>query len=540
MNDLTPPLQLRWAYRGAVALPAVYSDLVVTHRDDPWCLVGLHPLSGEEAWRVPGRFVWKRLGERVVGVRAVVRRGKTVRHDTIALDCRSGRVLQEERAAFWPLAFPAGSDWYVGAPLDASEGSVLSRVSLEPGGRDSWRATFRAKEFIQECAVGSRRVLAVVDDEVIALSAKRGRQLWRTSLGSVDAPAEWLAWSPELSGGLLIVSTDSGTAALDAGSGQIVWHQSIRGSRAAAGNQLYIHGRKPGASGTGHTLWSLDVRTGNVLMETDVSAFLEKVAEGNCFVGPPAVTDTHLFLADDCGTLWALERATGEPVWRHRPKGMLGYVGGTRPIIHENRLCITSFNMDPRPPAELYYEQSEGPSTVLEATGAANEPLGRSLPFEVERVLRRRRLTRRLPYHAARGEWTVLVCRVSEGSFFLAVRGKSRGRLAAPLDSGEGAIWVASVADGDALLTAFRKAFGSRSKASRARRVRAPGVLEVTVLKAAGKESDWLHTKWSGKEGTPESYVHWSETERRGEVREKDESYRRDLMDLLASLVLRE
>jgi hypothetical protein len=46
-------------------------------------------------------------------------------------------------------------------------------------------------------------------------------------------------------------------------------------------------------------------------------------------------------------------------------------------------------------------------------------------------------------------------------------------------------------------------------------------------------------SKWTGEDGVPEFFVNWSVAEKRGAIVEKDESYRKDLTQLAARLVVR-
>jgi hypothetical protein len=132
-----------------------------------------------------------------------------------------------------------------------------------------------------------------------------------------------------------------------------------------------------------------------------------------------------------------------------------------------------------------------------------------------------------------------LECVSGDASFLIGVRGaKNKG----PWSWREGALWVPTVASGERLLAALRRAWGARPGKARARsRLKAPTILAVTVLgskvgESGSRKGTWTRTKWTGSEDVPEFYVRWSTDEKRGVLTEKDESYRRALFALFRSI----
>lgn len=71
----------------------------------------------------------------------------------------------------------------------------------------------------------------------------------------------------------------------------------------------------------------------------------------------PVITEQYIFIADHSGRLWALEKQTGRPVWRHRPQGIQTFVNGF-PAVNGNRLFFGRSSGGPFPGRLYCYEEA--------------------------------------------------------------------------------------------------------------------------------------------------------------------------------------
>jgi hypothetical protein len=528
--SISPPLILRWTYAGAVWSADPGPDVILTQREGPWALAALSR-EGRELWRLPGRFNWIRTEDGIVAVRYQAQGRKSEIATCVVIDARTGSVLEEQRSKFgWRGACP-GRQSFIGDRLDSSS---IACVSLKPEQVVRWEHVLpRGAEDEPRVVCNQGRVFCAFGGEIVAFDEQTGREIWRASPRNSDELAKHLEWNLDAVGDSIITSTDNGTAAFDARTGGVLWFQKHRGPRAGYGGRLYISGRSWKGAERRTVMWAVDVASGELVSQWDLTAPVTKASEENRLTSRPAVSEAHVFCGDEIGTLWAFDRGNGKVVWQHRPKGTTGYISGTDPVIDGHRLYVTSYSMDAKHPAQLYvYEQEDAPAE----DDAGDEPdEGVQAEFVIERVLRHQALVRRVPYLAADGDWLVLQCRWADATFFLGIRpeAKVKGKLA----PAESALWVVDTGEGERLLAVLHRWLGTRPvKGKRALRPQPPTRLEASVL---GEENGWTKTKWTGSDGSPELYVNWSLKEKRGRIAEKDDAYRKDLIALFASLVAR-
>jgi hypothetical protein len=412
---------------------------------------------------------------------------------------------------------------------------VLQARSFEGEMAVVWEHSYAqtGAEFRGLACEGSRGVVTLLaggEGHLVCLDLRTGKEIWSTSLRALDKEPSG-RWDPAIADGLLVISVEDGTVALRMTDGRKAWHKPVIGIRTVQNGKVYVRGMNWGAAGQPSQIVVLALADGRELWRRDYPEVLKK-ARGNRLTGYLGVSETHIFCGDDTGTVWAFDGRSGLPVWHHRPKQAAAFASWTIPVIARNRLYIASAGDHPH---LLCYEPAAGDAPRVEADEGADEEAG--LPFRIERVYARQKLTKTRPRFAPGGAWTVLGCSLGKkGRFFLALNE----------DAGEGRLWVAEAGDGDVLLKAVRKAFPLRTSRApaAASRVKPPTRLEVEILASGAGEGGsgrgtWTLSKWMGKEGVPELYVNWSAAEKRGMIAEKDEGERKALLRLFAGLVAR-
>ena len=364
---------------------------------------------------------------------------------------------------------------------------------------------------------------------IAALSLETGKKIWAVPLHDIDEPAADGRWDPAVTQGLLIMGTASGTVAMAAKDGRLVWQSRMQALRTVYGDRIYLRGSNPDVPGRPSQIAVLDAKTGKPVWRRDYPEVLKK-GRDNRLMGYLAVSETHLYSGDANGVVWAFDARTGEPVWSQRPKGSEAFGPWTLPVAVDGRLFIASAGDKPH---LFCYEQTQ-PADAVPA-GDEEVDAQASVAFRIEKAHRRQDVTRSKPYFAPGGAWTVLNCRVADkGAFFLAVPESGK--------AGDGYIWVPGVEDADALLKAIRKAFPARGKAGpKGSRVKPPTPVDVAVLgsdvgETGSGRGTWTFSKWTGEGGAPEFYVNWSLADGRGVIAEKDEGQRKALLKIFAGL----
>ncbi len=111
-------------------------------------------------------------------------------------------------------------------------------------------------------------------------------------------------------------------------------------------------------AGSGGRLTELDT-SGQVLLEVRLEdRILSAWGLKNVrFATGLVVSETHFFIGDGTGRLYAFRKETAEPVWFHQPKGTNGYLGA-QPAVDGNRLYLVSGGNAQRPGALYCYESA--------------------------------------------------------------------------------------------------------------------------------------------------------------------------------------
>jgi len=208
-------------------------------------------------------------------------------------------------------------------------------------GKERWRFATGPRlpgfKGIEEVKQGVDSSIAVVkgkayfgawDGKAYCLDAETGKQVWAHQLGGI---VHW--HSPAVSGGkVLIGATDGKLYCLNADTGAPIWTTQLCGANldhmmggaAIAGNSAYLGG------GYENGVYAVSLLDGKI-------RWTFKAA--NLFCGTPAVDGAHVYgLADGGGQVFALERATGKPVWtRNFGKGW----GACLPVLSGTVLYVT-------------------------------------------------------------------------------------------------------------------------------------------------------------------------------------------------------
>ena len=367
--DIRPPLKLLWSYEGALVTPLVHGDrLFTTVRRNPLeeAHVACLETSGNEVWisRTTVEAGWALDSDRLVAVT------KQSGGHFIVLETETGRVIRELPTEYWLKALlPDG--YFLGRSRlerdDGSPGSSLALIRLgdlasvwqkvSEGQYTTRDGPRRDIQFDQDLAVLSDRIFIGRGDTLVCLERSNGREIWSSPVDKLGGPMDPGKWKPMVAQGLVVVSVIGGTAAFDVETGELSWlFDKNRGSRMVYGGRVYLVNSETNSLGSYHVV---DLVTGELLQERSTAAMAADNPEFESvfFTSSPLVAESHVFIGDGIGRLWALDRDSGTPVWFHRTREGQAFLGSV-PVPAGNRIYITSFSMDPRHPSRLYcYEQ---------------------------------------------------------------------------------------------------------------------------------------------------------------------------------------
>jgi outer membrane protein assembly factor BamB len=162
-----------------------------------------------------------------------------------------------------------------------------------------------------------------VGRRIYALSAADGSVLWGpVAIGGTYARA-WLTYDNDT---VFAINLNGDMMALDAATGTARWSKNIGagatsfGIPVALGGAVYAQASNDFFAvdqGDGHTLWTIFTNT----------------------AGPPAVSDSSIFLAWGCGEARRYDRLTGKRVWTHPSSGCSG--SGAVPALADGRVFVS-------------------------------------------------------------------------------------------------------------------------------------------------------------------------------------------------------
>lgn len=279
----------------------------------------------------------------------------------VELDLSTGRVVRSADCSFVLNVLLPERRAFLGCRASTHEDSYerdLALIALD-GLELLWLASSRGSAddvFALDCAIGDGSIFVCKGGKFVALDLETGEQRWAVAL---EEFGEQMLhdYRPKVSAHRVVIGAMKGTVAFDTATGEVVWFArgNPLGQGAVYGGRVYAHSRE---------FVVLDLNDGRVLLQTKLETLIEKKwgFRDVDFAGM-AVSETHFFIGDGRGRLYAFEKETGEPVWYHQPKGGNGYFSAI-PVIAGNRLYVTTASR-PRKPGALYcYEQAEEGGSV--------------------------------------------------------------------------------------------------------------------------------------------------------------------------------
>jgi outer membrane protein assembly factor BamB/ketosteroid isomerase-like protein len=280
------------------------------------------------------------------------------------LDTKSGAVRFKVRVAAGPIVRIPNTDPKTRADIRASavtvadgtlylgthDGHVLA-LDAETGAR---RWAFKTKDSVlaAPALAGGKLFVGCYDGRVHALDAATGRELW-----AYDTHAP-VTSTPVPVGDVVVVGSRSyDLLGLDAATGRevwkrYIWYSWIESTAAVRDGVAYL------GSSDAAKVFALDPKTGAARWEADVHGINW---------GQPAVTATRVFvgtqgshfLIDHAAAALALDRETGEPVWRfplpapgdRKPHGFAGSPAVGSGLVFLAALDGTLYAFDAAAPA---------------------------------------------------------------------------------------------------------------------------------------------------------------------------------------------
>lgn len=235
------------------------------------------------------------------------------------------------RYDFYASAVTAsGGAWYVGT----HDGRVLA---LDPSsGETLWESKTGGPVLAAPGVADGRVFVGSYDGRVYAFDAGDGRTMWTRDTGA-PVPS-----TPVPEQGVVVVGSRSyDLLGLDAETGEIrwehyVWYSWIESTARIEGGVAYV------GSSDAARVFAFDAVTGAMRWDTD--------SHGISW-GRPAVSLERVFVAvryspsivEHEANLLALDRETGEPVWRYpcdRPAGATHRGFAASPVVHRDRVFV--------------------------------------------------------------------------------------------------------------------------------------------------------------------------------------------------------
>jgi outer membrane protein assembly factor BamB len=357
--ELRPPLKLAWTLPETGASPLVQGGRCFVWSGGQNALICTDG-KGREAWRLACRYVAYALLEREV--LAVV---EIPERTFLRLDQETGRCLLSAPFEHSLVKLLPERRRFIGSTtIELGPSSFRFVVALvEAIAQPVVRWTRQTEHDFEEgpCGVAYDSSLACDGSyvyvrrgsELVALDLETGEDVWAAPLeGLGGASTVGGSSAPVVSSDIVVINTLDGIAALHRSDGRAAWYFPQRGVRMVYGDRVYVVTRDE--------YCAVELRTGACLLRVPLARNLEKKwrLKHVQFSSHLAVSETHGFIGDLHGRLYAFERDTGEAVWMDRPEGITAFAGSI-PVIAGSRLYISGFSMEPAPPPRLYcYEQA--------------------------------------------------------------------------------------------------------------------------------------------------------------------------------------
>lgn len=344
-DSVNPPLHMSWSRPlGAVthvASPVVAGDTVymTASDDDMTGLAGVYALDA-----ATGRVKWHYRTDSAVKNAATVADGRvfatTVDGKILALDARAGKSIWQQSVG------GSCARWVFGSPV-VLDGIVYAGVAAQfaafdaATGRQIWSAETSGDW------ISCYSSLAVSGDVVyvgsnfgkglFGVDKQTGKEKWRNNKEVITTHA-----SPVIAEGKLFYAANCKLHALDPASGNELWaaplpggwpisSPAVRGHRVVVGSgdgKLYCMG-----TATGKEQWSCETG-GPILFFGAYSRTAKPV------VSSPAISGEVVYFGGVDGRLYALELATGKPLWSYD----LGVPVTSSPAVSGNSVFVSTFD----------------------------------------------------------------------------------------------------------------------------------------------------------------------------------------------------
>ncbi len=231
----------------------------------------------------------------------------------------------------WTNSFPAFGITAVGNVVYA--GSLNNHVRAIDGssGNTLWDVQIADGVYATPAVVNGIVYVGTFQSSFYALDASTGAVVWKTPPSSLQWPQCWRS-SPTVVNNVIYVGNEcaGGVYALDANSGNQIWHTSNIGNTSAS--MSYANGVVYTQSDAG-IVYAIDASTGATLWSYDSGSS----SFGNSTI-PLAIANGVVYQGNSSNTLNALDAQTGALLWQYNT----GAVGRT--IIANHMLLVGSNN----------------------------------------------------------------------------------------------------------------------------------------------------------------------------------------------------
>ncbi len=226
-----------------------------------------------------------------------------------SIDAATGNTLWKADADMVITGGPGANENL--AIIGSEEGDVLAYASET--GEFVWQTKVSSAILAAPAEANGIVVVRTVDGKVFGLDAKDGARLW---IYNRTVPALTLRGTsnPVITGNIVIAGFDGGrVSAIDLQTGKLIWETSVALASGRSelermvdidsdpvilGNDIYV------ATFQGR-LASVALENGRITWTRDISSYAGLTTDG-----------TNLFITDDQSHVWALDKSTGNSVWK--------------------------------------------------------------------------------------------------------------------------------------------------------------------------------------------------------------------------------
>ncbi|RKZ70842.1 MAG: outer membrane protein assembly factor BamB [Gammaproteobacteria bacterium] len=232
-----------------------------------------------------------------------------VRGNLVAIDATSGNRLWESDADMNITGGPGSSETLT--MIGSEEGDVLAYTS--ESGEFLWQAKVSSEVLAAPQEAYGVVVARTIDGKIFGLDAYDGRRLW---VYDRTVPSLTLRGTsnPVITGDIVIAGFDGGRiSAIELHTGKLIWETSVSLASGRSqlermvdidsdpviiGNDIYV------ATFQGRVA-SVALEDGRITWARDISSYAGLTADEN-----------NIYITDDQSYIWALERSTGNSVWK--------------------------------------------------------------------------------------------------------------------------------------------------------------------------------------------------------------------------------